>query len=45
MQGRNSAQRTLILSLMEGNGDHPTADEIYSRARLLDSKISRGTVY
>ncbi len=45
MQGRNSAQRTLILSLMEGNGDHPTADEIYTRARLLDSKISRGTVY
>ncbi len=45
MQNRNSAQRTLILGLMQGNKSHPTADEIYEEARKLDPHISRGTVY
>lgn len=45
MQNRNSAQRSLILSLMSGNKSHPTADEIYDSARKIDSHISRGTVY
>lgn len=42
---RNSAQRSLILSIMDGNKSHPTADEIYDSARKLDPHISRGTVY
>lgn len=45
MQNRNSAQRSLILNIMEGNKSHPTADEIYEEARKVDSHISRGTVY
>ncbi|MCR5217874.1 Fur family transcriptional regulator [Treponema sp.] len=45
MQNRNSAQRNLILSIMEGNKSHPTADEIYEQARQSDPHISRGTVY
>lgn len=45
MQNRNSAQRTLILNLMDGNKSHPTADEIYEEARKADPHISRGTVY
>jgi len=45
VQNRNSQQRTLILSLMDGNKSHPTADEIYEAARKVDAHISRGTVY
>ena len=45
MQNRNSAQRTLIMNIMEGNKTHPTADEIYDQARKADPHISRGTVY
>ncbi|MCR5494365.1 MAG: transcriptional repressor [Treponema sp.] len=45
MQNRNSAQRSLILNIMDGNKSHPTADEIYDEARKQDSHISRGTVY
>ncbi len=45
MQNRNSAQRTLIMNIMEGNKMHPTADEIYDQARKADPHISRGTVY
>ena len=45
MQVRNTHQRKLICSIMEGNKNHPTADEIYELARQQDSHISRGTVY
>ncbi|MBB5225217.1 transcriptional repressor [Treponema ruminis] len=45
MQNRNSAQKTLIMNIMEGNKTHPTADEIYDQARKADPHISRGTVY
>jgi len=45
MTTRNTRQRQLILSLMEDNHAHPTADEVYERARALDAHISRGTVY
>lgn len=45
MQVRNTNQRKLILDLMAGNYNHPTADEIYELARKADSHISRGTVY
>lgn len=42
---RNTPQRRLVLSLMEGNYAHPTADEIYELAREKAPNISRGTVY
>lgn len=42
---RNTKQRQLILGLMEENYSHPTADEIYDRAREQEPRISRGTVY
>ncbi|MCR4742451.1 MAG: transcriptional repressor [Treponema sp.] len=45
MQNRNSAQRNLILDIMDGNKSHPTADQIYDEARKVDPHISRGTVY
>ena len=45
MQSRNSAQRNLVLNIMEGNKSHPTADHIYKEARKADPHISRGTVY
>lgn len=42
---RNTPQRNLVLKLMENNFSHPTADEIYEKARKADPHISRGTVY
>lgn len=30
---------------MKDNYSHPTADEIYEKARAIDAHISRGTVY
>ena len=45
VRNRNTRQRELIISLVEENYDHPTADEIYQLARKADPKISRGTVY
>ncbi|MCR5763071.1 MAG: transcriptional repressor [Treponema sp.] len=45
MENRYSAQRDLILKIMDGNKNHPTADEIYDLARQADPHISRGTVY
>lgn len=45
MQVRNTNQRKLILDIMTNNYSHPTADEIYEKARTLDPHISRGTVY
>ncbi len=45
MQERKTSQKKLILSIMEENFTHPTADEIYDLARKSDPRISRGTVY
>ncbi len=45
VKNRNTRQRELIARLMEGNENHPTADEIYALARNADPRISRGTVY
>ncbi len=45
MQTRNSNQRKIIMEIMKDNYTHPTADEIYEQARLVDVHISRGTVY
>ncbi len=45
MTARNTNQRKIILKVMEENYTHPTADEIYEKARSLEPHISRGTVY
>lgn len=45
MQNRNSSQRKIILEIMKENYLHPTADQIFEKARKIDDHISRGTVY
>ncbi len=42
---RYSHQRELILSVIRGRCDHPTADMIYSSCREIEPNISLGTVY
>lgn len=42
---RNSKQRDTILKIVRESDDHPTADMVYSRARISISNISLGTVY
>lgn len=42
---RNTKQRQLVLNLILGNTAHPTADQIYEKARGIEPNISRGTVY
>ena len=42
---RNTPQRQLVLKVVRESFDHPTADEIYSRAREYDTSISVATVY
>ena len=42
---RYSKQRELIINIIKGRCDHPTADMIYSSAREIEPNISLGTVY
>ena len=42
---RKSKQRDLIMDIIKGRKDHPTADMIYSSAREENPNISLGTVY
>lgn len=42
---RNSKQRDLILNIVNTSYSHPTAEEIYEKARLEMPNISLGTVY
>ena len=42
---RYSHQRELIINIIKGRKDHPTADMIYLSARGLEPNISLGTVY
>lgn len=42
---RNSKQRDLILNIINTSYCHPTAEEIYEKARAEMSNISLGTVY
>jgi len=42
---RDTKQKNLILSVVKGRCDHPTAEQIYEEVHSLDEKISRGTVY
>lgn len=43
--GRMTAQRRLILEVLEACSDHPTAEEIYMRARESDESLHLSTVY
>ncbi len=45
VQRRNTKQRQLVMDVVRELDDHPTADEIYLKARETDPRISRGTVY
>ena len=40
-----TAQRRVILQVLEGAEDHPSVDDVYRRARDLDRSISIATVY
>ena len=42
---RETNQRRLILQVVQGRCDHPTADSIYEAVHAKDARISRGTVY
>ena len=44
-QQRNTRQRQLVLDVVRGRRDHPTAEQIYQSVREQDAHISRGTVY
>jgi Fe2+ or Zn2+ uptake regulation protein len=43
--GRMTAQRKLILAVLQSYTDHPTAEEIYIRALEQDSSLHLSTVY
>lgn len=43
--GRMTAQRRLILEVLESSPDHPTAEEIFQHARLCDPTLNLSTVY
>ncbi|MBT3198801.1 MAG: transcriptional repressor [Phycisphaerales bacterium] len=42
---RMTRQRRVILAELDSPGQHPTADEVYSRVRKVLPNISLGTVY
>ncbi len=42
---RKTRQRQLVLDALMNRFDHPSADQIYLEVRLIDHRISRGTVY
>jgi Fur family ferric uptake transcriptional regulator len=42
---RMTDQRRIIAKILTESKDHPDAEEIFNRAKLLDSKISVSTVY
>ena len=44
-QQRNTRQRQLVLDVVRGRRDHPTAEQIYQSVREQNAHVSRGTVY
>ncbi|MBO7155837.1 MAG: transcriptional repressor [Clostridia bacterium] len=42
---RNTVQREAVLNVVLSSCDHPTAETIYDRCRLIMPDISLGTVY
>lgn len=43
--GRMTAQRRLLLSILESLGEHPTAEELFQIARQQDQSLNLSTVY
>jgi Fur family transcriptional regulator, ferric uptake regulator len=42
---RMTEQRRIIAKILTESKDHPDAEEIFNRAKLIDNKISVSTVY
>lgn len=42
---KNSKQRELVLEIVNNSKEHPTAEEVYIKARKYMPNISLGTVY
>ena len=42
---RVTQQRTAIVSVLASADDHPSAEEVYAKARLVDDTVSVATVY
>lgn len=42
---RVTQQRTTIVSVLAGAADHPSADELFVKAREIDETVSTATVY
>lgn len=40
-----TAQRRIVLQVLEDAEDHPSVDEVYQRAKAIDHSISIATVY
>lgn len=40
-----TGQRRTILKVLDDSVDHPSVEEVYERARAIDSSISMATVY
>jgi Fur family transcriptional regulator, ferric uptake regulator len=40
-----TGQRKIILQVLEGSQDHPSVDDVYARAKAIDSSVSMATVY
>ncbi|MCB1563667.1 MAG: transcriptional repressor [Alphaproteobacteria bacterium] len=40
-----TGQRRIILKVLGKSGDHPSVEDVYERAKKLDSSISIATVY
>ncbi len=40
-----TGQRKVILKVLDGAEDHPSVEDVYERAKVLDSSISIATVY
>jgi Fe2+ or Zn2+ uptake regulation protein len=43
--GRMTAQRRLLLSILDSLGEHPTAEELFHLARQRDTALNLSTVY
>lgn len=42
---RVTQQRTAIVSVLSAADDHPSAEDVYAKARLIDDTVSVATVY
>lgn len=42
---RVTQQRTAVVTILANANDHPTVEEVYEKARLLDDTVSLATIY